>query len=360
MSETLRDIRIFIAAYEEQSFTAAATREQATQSGVSQHIHKLEEQFALRLFVREAGRILPTPAADFYYRRCLAVLRAQDEAAQGVQRFATGLEGEIAAGLMPTITRCVFAPAFNAFLAAHPNVRVKLVEGYSPVLTQMVRTGALQFAIVPGFPAVAGLACRPFATTPEVLVRRTGTTEHLAPVRVAELPPLDLVVPSPANTRRRTLESYVLTHGGRLGRTIEIDTMFGTLGLIAESAWAAILPGLMMASAFSTSDFCVNSLVGPPLLLELVTIQSATRELSPAAAALLTSLEKAAEEASRSWTNLLEKVGGQAPVGSTGAAVAPPASVAERAGGWQRSKLAGTPSASTGKMNLDRPQHGST
>jgi DNA-binding transcriptional LysR family regulator len=42
MSGSLRDIRLFIAAYEERSFTAAATRENATQSGVSQHIRKLE------------------------------------------------------------------------------------------------------------------------------------------------------------------------------------------------------------------------------------------------------------------------------------------------------------------------------
>jgi LysR family transcriptional regulator, nitrogen assimilation regulatory protein len=41
MSESLRQIRLFVAAYEEGSFTAAAHRENATQSGVSQHIHQL-------------------------------------------------------------------------------------------------------------------------------------------------------------------------------------------------------------------------------------------------------------------------------------------------------------------------------
>ena len=215
MSETLRDIRIFVAAYEERSFTAAASREQATQSGVSQHIRKLEDRFALKLFLRQGGRIEPTPAGDYYYRQCLSVLRAQDEAAQGVKRFASGLEGEIAVGLMPTMTRCALAPALSGFLAAHPNVRVRLIEAYSAVLTQMVRAGELQFAIVPAFPVTTGLACRSFALTPEVLVRRAGAAPgHLVPVRVAELPPLDLVLPGPSNTRRGTLESYVISHGG--------------------------------------------------------------------------------------------------------------------------------------------------
>ena len=35
---SFRDIRMFVAAYEERSFTAAAKRENATQSGVSQHM----------------------------------------------------------------------------------------------------------------------------------------------------------------------------------------------------------------------------------------------------------------------------------------------------------------------------------
>jgi LysR family transcriptional regulator, nitrogen assimilation regulatory protein len=321
MSETLRDIRIFVAAYEERSFTVAAHREQATQSGVSQHIRKLEDRFGLALFLRRGGGIEPTPAGDYYYRQCLAVLRAQDEAGQGLKRFATGLEGEIAVGLMPTMTRAALAPALNAFLAAHPNVRVRIIEAYSAVLTQMVRGGELAFAIVPAFPAASGLACKGFAVTPEVLVRRPGAAaRHLEPVRLADLPPLDLVLPGPSNTRRQTLEAYVLTHGGRLGRTLEIDAMLGTLGLIAESEWAAILPGVMMASAFKTEDFCVNPIVGPPLFLELVAIQSAGRALAPAAAAFLQALDAATESVNRPWLALIEAVR-EAPVD---AAIPPP------------------------------------
>ena len=54
MLESLRDIRLFIAVYEERSFTAAAKRENATQSGVSQHIRKIEDRFGVTLFTRDA------------------------------------------------------------------------------------------------------------------------------------------------------------------------------------------------------------------------------------------------------------------------------------------------------------------
>ena len=64
MSASLIDIRLFVAAYEERSFTAAAERENATQSGVSQHVAKLERLLGVQLFVREKGRIAATPAGD--------------------------------------------------------------------------------------------------------------------------------------------------------------------------------------------------------------------------------------------------------------------------------------------------------
>src|SRR5919206_3524095 len=95
MSVSLRDIRLFIAAYEERSFTAAAARENATQSGVSQHIRKLEETFQVKLFSREKGRVVPTPAGDSYYRRRLDVLRAHEAADRAGRTYAAGLEGEI-------------------------------------------------------------------------------------------------------------------------------------------------------------------------------------------------------------------------------------------------------------------------
>ena len=52
---TLKDICLFVAVFEERSFTRAASRENATHSGVSQHIRKLEASHGVSLFVRHAG-----------------------------------------------------------------------------------------------------------------------------------------------------------------------------------------------------------------------------------------------------------------------------------------------------------------
>ena len=51
----LRQIRAVIAVCEEGSFTRAAQRENATQSGISQHVAAVERTLKVKLFERTAG-----------------------------------------------------------------------------------------------------------------------------------------------------------------------------------------------------------------------------------------------------------------------------------------------------------------
>jgi LysR family nitrogen assimilation transcriptional regulator len=290
---SLRDIRLFVSVYEERSFTLAAQRENATQSGVSQHVRNLETAFGVPLFIRDKGRIVPTPAGDAYYRRAIEVLRAHDAAGRAVGAYASGLDGQIVVGLMPTMTRCTLAPALARFVTAHPNVNVHVTEGYSATLTQMVRTGDVDFAIVPAFAGATGLKSRLFVRTPELLVSAAGSPRDGQSVRLIDQAPLKLVLPSRANTRRGTLETYCATVGAEITRIVELDSMFGTLDFVARGDWVTILPALMMAAG-STRGFSVNPLVDPALTLDLVLIEPARRTLAPAAALFLAMLEQEA------------------------------------------------------------------
>ena len=301
MAELPRGILLFVAAYEERSFTAAAVREAATQSGVSQHVRKLEERFGARLFTRDGGRVSPTPAGDRYYLRCLDVLRAHAAAAQVLRDCSAGLSGEVTVGLMPTVTRCALAPALARFSDEHPNVSVRVLEGYSGALTDQVRQGALDFAVVPDFAGLPGLVSRPFATTPEVLVAAVG--DHAAPVRLGELGPLSIVLPGPANTRRRTVEGYLRACGATVARTITLDTMMATLDLVATTGWVAVLPGVLMARDIVPGRHAVRPLAGPALSLDLVTVEASRRPLSDAALAFREALRGTTETACRVWTD---------------------------------------------------------
>jgi DNA-binding transcriptional LysR family regulator len=306
MSESLRDLRLFVAAYEERSFTAAAERENATQSGVSQHIRKIEDRFGVRLFTRTAGPVVPTPAGDDYYRRCVELLRAYETANHAMRRFGQGLEGHVAIGLMPTMTRRVLAPVLARFTEANPNAVVQIVEAYSAVLTQQVRAGELAFAIVPAATEAAGIRTRLFLRTPELLVGADAGQPPLAPVRLAEVASLRLVVPGLQNTRRRTIEAYIASNGVRPDRLLELDAMFGTVGLVETQGWSAILPAILLDPAEAGGGrFAVHPLADPPLLLDLAVIEPARQAPPPVAEAFRDMLEEESVRLNEQWLALL-------------------------------------------------------
>jgi LysR family nitrogen assimilation transcriptional regulator len=305
MVGSLQDIRLFVAAYEERSFTAAAQRENATQSGVSQHIRKLEERFQIGLFTRDKGRVAPTPAGDTYYRACLDVLRAHDAATKAVQSFAGGLEGEVVVGLMPTMTRCVLAPSLVRFTEAHPNAAIRVVEGYSANLTQLVQSAELDFAIVPAASGITGVKGRLYMRTPEVLV---GASAHHAWPNMKRLPaseigPIRLVVPSRINTRRLSIDTYFASNGVPIERIIELDAMLGTLDLVGRSEWVAVLPGIMMAAEIEPDILTLRPLTDPALTLDLMLIEPSRKSISPVAAAFLAILEEEGARMNARWSD---------------------------------------------------------
>ncbi|WP_127143042.1 LysR family transcriptional regulator [Pelagibacterium montanilacus] len=308
MQCSLRDISIFVAAYEERSFTGAAQRENATQSGVSQHMRNLEYMLGVQLFLREHGGVTPTPAAASFYRKCLDVLRAHAIARADVARFAETQAGEVRIGLMPTMTSRALSPSLDAFVRQAPNTIVRITEGYSARLTQLVQSGELDCAIVPALAAVPGVRSRFFVRTPETLVSRAGTgLTHLDPVRLADHGPLRIVLPDVANTRRQTIEAYCAERQIEIAQIVELDSMLGTLDFVSRSDWVTVLPAIMMPEDAGEKRLCVNPIVSPELDLDLVMIEPIRKPMSPHTERFLGYLETEALRLSASWEKIRQR-----------------------------------------------------
>ncbi|MDE2361213.1 MAG: LysR family transcriptional regulator [Hyphomicrobiales bacterium] len=283
MRPSLRQLRAFVAVVEEGSFTAAAVREGATQSGVSQHMKALETQLGVRLLDRDGRRMAATAAGLRYYEECVAALRRLDAAGAGLAAIER-MGGSVRVGLMPTFTRAILAPALAAFLESSGGVEVTILEAYSGVLTDKVRAGELDFAIVPSFAVSSGLHARRIATNREMLVARAGRTgKHLAPVKLADYGPIDIVLPGPLNTRRQSIETYLASNGVDVRRRLALDAMIGTLEFVAGSDWVAILPAVLAAPDRDGARFEIRPLDDPPLRSDFVLIEPSRSVLKPAA-----------------------------------------------------------------------------
>jgi LysR family tcuABC transcriptional regulator len=174
----------------------------------------------------------------------------------------------------------------------HPDVKLRIVEGYSGVLTERVLAEDLDFAIVPTFEGRVGLRSRLLARDREMLL--SGPARGFAPLqplRLADCTPLRIVVPGLPNIRRRNIETYFQTNGVVVEDMIEMDAMIGTLEFVAATDWVAVLPGLICVNDIGRNDLVINPIADPPLYAEFVIIEPARRALSVQARLFLQRLE---------------------------------------------------------------------
>src|SRR6266705_697285 len=116
----LRQVRAVIAVCEEGSFTRAAERENATQSGISQHVAAVERALGVKLFERSARCIVTTPSGLRYCKNYIDAVGRLEHANQEARSLAGQISGDLRIGLMPTFTRAVLAPTFEDFVPRHP------------------------------------------------------------------------------------------------------------------------------------------------------------------------------------------------------------------------------------------------
>ena len=303
----LRQIRAIIAVCEEGSFTRAAARENATQSGISQHVAAAERTLGVKLFERSSAGVTPTPAGQRYYKRCIEAVGQLANANEEARGFASRVSGDLRIGLMPTMTRAALAPTLEQFVPRYPDVRLHIVEGYSGSLTDMVLNDEIDFAVVPTFEGRVGLKSRLLVRDREMLVSSPARGfKPLEPVRLKDCGPLKIILPGRGNIRRRNIEVYFQTHGVEVADIIEMDAMISTLQYVMHSDWVAILSGLIcIADIGRTVERVVNPIYDPPLIAEFVVISPARRTLSTQAQLFLEAFEAEIARIQEIWARTI-------------------------------------------------------
>ena len=300
---SLRQLNSLIAVYEEGSFTAASERENATQSGISQHISAIEKELGINLFTRNSNGVIPTTICHGFYKKSVEAIRTLKTAEQEAMNAGKGLSGRVNAGLMPTFTRAALAPVLKSISTTHPNIEISIVESYSGSLTDMVKAGELDFALVPVMTGTQGIKYSNLVRDREVLVSSPSFgTNQGEEISLKNLAPLKIVLPTKANIRRIKLEDYFTAHSIEIANIMEMDSMIGTLELVGSTDWVTILPYLICVPDTHSNLRHINPICEPNIYSDFVIIEPIGRSLSPQATFFLKLLKE--EISSIAWQEI--------------------------------------------------------
>jgi len=284
MSVSIKQLKAFVAVVEENSFSLAAERLNATQSGMSMLVQNLELSIGKKLINRVPGKMVLTESGKNFYKHALEILSLMDKALIDAKTDTEDLSGTFNCGLMPTFTRSALPATLSKFLKEYPKVDVKVTEAYSGVLEDMVRTNKLEFAIVPSVKNPTGLNIEFVSSDLNFLVtKKNSEFEHLKPIKLSKLDKIKIILPGVENSRRISLDEYFATHNIKIDKTLEMDGMIGTLEMVASSDWCAILPAVLCDLDITGNLRTLSPLTSPNFTTEYVLITSASKELSSAA-----------------------------------------------------------------------------
>ena len=157
---SLDQLRTFIAAADEGSFSAAGRRLNRAQSVVSQTLANLEAQLRVRLFDRTARAPVLTEAGRALLPEARAVAGGMDHFKARARGLAGGLESELSVVVEVMFPMSVLTRAVTAFKAAFPMTPLRLyVEALGAVL-EPVLDGRCAFGVTGSLPLVSAQMTR--------------------------------------------------------------------------------------------------------------------------------------------------------------------------------------------------------
>lgn len=144
----LKDLNFLIAIYEEKSISRAAERLYMAQSSLSQFLSNYERALGYRIFVRTTRGVRTTEAGElllqYAYTATAEYKRVQDE----MQDTANLKSGSVILGINTFRGSYMLPPVLNAFHMKYPNIHVKVVDGRTRMLEQLLTNGDLDLALL--------------------------------------------------------------------------------------------------------------------------------------------------------------------------------------------------------------------
>jgi DNA-binding transcriptional LysR family regulator len=277
----IRQIRYFIALYEEGSITRAAERLHVVQPAVSTQIRKLEAGHGITLFQRTPRGMVANETAAALYRIAVRVTADLEEVERYLAECGGRVTGKVAIGVAPSVALGVFPEALLDCQSRYPDISIVVREGYTANLVQWLNEGSIDLGILTPTGQESGLAITLLASEHLLLVASPDVTPRL-PARIAAraMADLRLVLPSGNNLVRALLDETLQTCDIALHPAMEVDSLATVFGLLDRGGWATVLPEQCARERARRDGYQLARIIEPAVRRDLVLASLARRSLT--------------------------------------------------------------------------------
>ncbi|MGA8111777.1 MAG: LysR family transcriptional regulator [Acidobacteriaceae bacterium] len=246
-----QQLRVFRAAARAGGFTRASETLHLSQSTISLHIKRLEEELGSPLFLRNKRRVYLNEAGRLLLQYADRVFQELKNAEMAVQELNELDRGTIRLGSGATTVTYLLPKILDAHQRRYPEIELVVVTGSSEFLAQSVHQQTLDLAVVM-LPVVPTLAIEILPIVREELVfvisssHPLGAREWLDPRDVGGVPFISFLQGS---TMQNHLDKQFNSVGIQPRIAMELENIEAIKALVRSGLGMAVLPACSVAGS---------------------------------------------------------------------------------------------------------------
>jgi aminoethylphosphonate catabolism LysR family transcriptional regulator len=232
-------LRAFHAVAVHGGFSRAAERLALTQPAISDHVRKLEENYGVQLFNRNARGVELTVLGRRLFAVTERFFEAENQALELLSKAKTLEEGQLTIGADAAVH---VLPEIARFRQKYPRIALRLVTGNSAELLERLESFSIDLAVVGERPSSEAFLAKRLRQDRLVAVAPKdwplAGTSRLTLARLADGP---LILREEGSVTRRLLLDELRNRGLRLGATIEIESREAAREAVAQGLGVAVM-----------------------------------------------------------------------------------------------------------------------
>lgn len=284
----LRQLRYFVAIVDHGSLSRAAGVLHVAQPALTQQLRQLEEELGAQLLHRSAHGVVSTDAGKVFYEHAQAILKQVLDARTAVVQSLDRPSGNVSLGLPHSISGALALPLLTAARARYPEITLQLTEEISGSLTEQLKSGRLNLAVLFDDAPTAQFSATPLVEEDLVFICRAGSP--LAPageaMSLGQALASTLILPARQHGVRPLVEARALAAGLALRKVIEINSIAILRSAILADLGATLLPPAPLQDDLARGAMRAWRVADPALTRRVILCNSRNIPLTNAAAAI--------------------------------------------------------------------------
>ena len=284
----LRQLRYFVAIVDHGSLSRAALVLHVAQPALTQQLRQLEDELGVQLLHRSAQGVLSTDAGKVFYEHALAILKQVADAQAAVVQTAERPSGSVTLGLPHSISDALALPLLTAIRQRYPEITLQLTEEITGSLTEQLRAGRINLAVLFDDGQLGGFAATPLVEEELRFICRADAPAAAGHDSLALRDALDttLILPGLQHGVRPRIESTARAAGLAARDVIEINSIAILKSAILAGMGATILPVAPVQAEVERGAMRALAIHSPAIARTVVLCTSRNIPLTNAAAAV--------------------------------------------------------------------------